>query len=102
MNFTPPRVPRPLWLGLSAIALLGAPVLASPQPRLIWNVSASVPTGLYLITYGDRLARGRLIAIEPPAAIASRMRARGYGDDDVPMLKTVAALAGDRVCRKDD
>jgi conjugative transfer signal peptidase TraF len=68
-------------------------------PRLIWNVSASVPIGLYSARSGSTASRGDLVAAHAPAAVALLMAKRGYLPSRVPMLKHVAATAGQRVCR---
>lgn len=67
--------------------------------KLIWNASASVPLGLYAITPCDHLEVGDSVAIEPPEALSHFLAEREYLPRGVPLLKTVAALAGQRVCR---
>ena len=56
----------------------GLAALIHPHPRLIWNASASAPLGLYAL---HRTA-------DPPVG--------------VPLIKHVAATAGQRVCRIGD
>lgn len=67
--------------------------------KLIWNASASIPLGLYEITPIHHLNIGDRVAVVPPEAIARFLAERGYLPRGVPLLKTVAALAGQRVCR---
>lgn len=67
--------------------------------KLIWNASASLPIGLYAITSIDHPSVGDRVAIDPPEALAQFLAERGYLPRGVPLLKTVAALAGQRVCR---
>jgi conjugative transfer signal peptidase TraF len=67
--------------------------------KLVWNASASIPLGLYTITPIDHLKVGDRVAIDPPEAIASFLAERGYLPRGMPLLKTVAALAHQRVCR---
>ena len=69
--------------------------------RFVWNVSASVPIGLYRIEPVDRLENTDLVAIMPDKPLADFMVKRGYIGRDVPMLKHVAALPGQEVCRTD-
>ena len=68
-------------------------------PRLVWNASASVPIGFYAISPADRIEVPDLVAVMPPEPIASFMVQRGYVGRDVPLLKHVLGLPGQRVCR---
>lgn len=67
--------------------------------RFVWNVSASVPIGLYRIEPVDRLENADLVAIMPDKSLADFMVERGYIGRDVPMLKRVTGLPGQEVCR---
>ena len=73
--------------------------VADPIPRIIWNASASAPIGLYRIRPDRDPPTGALVAVTPPAPLARWMAGRGYLPEDVPLLKHVAAKAGQRVCR---
>lgn len=96
---------RRRWLraaiGSGAIfaALFGAVAALAPQPRLVWNASASMPLGLYRIDVGRRPLAGELALIDPPEHIAALLAARGYLPRGVPLLKRVAAGEGALVCR---
>ena len=68
-------------------------------PRLVWNASASVPIGFYMIAPADRIEVPDLVAVLPPEPIADFMVHRGYIARDVPLLKHVVGLPGQRVCR---
>ncbi|MPT48330.1 MAG: S26 family signal peptidase [Sphingobium sp.] len=70
-----------------------------PQPRLIWNASASVPVGLYRINDVDNPPVGTLVVVTPPDRLAHWLSKRGYLPDGVPLLKYVAAKTGQQVCR---
>ncbi|MGJ5131994.1 S26 family signal peptidase [Bradyrhizobium oligotrophicum] len=84
-------------IGVAAIAVSAVP--QSLTVRLVWNLSASVPTGLYrLHPSGDR-AIGEIVAVQPPQPIADFLASRGYLPRGVPMMKHVAALPGQVVCR---
>ena len=48
---------------------------------------------------GSGLAVDDRVAIEPPAAIQRLLAERGYLPAGVPLLKRVAAVPGQRVCR---
>ena len=73
-----------------------------PFPRVIWNASASAPIGLYRIQPDSDPAIGTLVAITPPERWSRWMAERGYLPEGVPLLKAVAAKAGQRVCRIGD
>jgi conjugative transfer signal peptidase TraF len=88
-----------LVTGYCAIGVVVAPALVHPAPRLVWNASASVPIGLYAARSPDDVRKGDLVAAHVPAAVARLMAERGYLPPRVPMLKHVAATAGDTVCR---
>ncbi len=70
-----------------------------PSPHLLWNTSASAPTGLYALRPVQPLARGDLVAAMPPPTLADFMSRRRYLPKGVPLLKYVAALPGQAVCR---
>ena len=73
--------------------------VADPLPRVIWNASASVPIGLYRIHPDRDPPAGVLVAVMPPRRWAGWMAERGYLPEGVPLLKHVAAKAGQRVGR---
>lgn len=70
-----------------------------PLPRLIWNASASVPIGLYRLYAPSPPKVGEIVAVLPPKTLGAFLAERHYLPRDVPMLKHVAAIAGQRVCR---
>lgn len=90
---------RYLFAACGAIVVIAASAVIHPPPRLIWNASASAPIGLYSMQAIDRPQRGDLVAVAPPAPLAAFLAARGYLPAGVPLLKHVAALPGQRVCR---
>lgn len=83
-------------------AVFVAIAVADPFPRVIWNASASAPIGLYRIHPDRDPAIGALVAITPPERLSRWLSARGYLPEGVPLLKHVAAKAGQRVCRTGD
>jgi conjugative transfer signal peptidase TraF len=89
------------WLagGVVVAALTSA---ALPMMRLlVWNATPSVPTGLYRIGGTDGLRIGERVAIDPPATLRTYLAKRGYLPVEVPLLKEVAALSGQTVCRSE-
>jgi len=80
------------------IAALAATTVRPPQPRLVWNASASAPIGLWSVAPGAPFDRGDMVAArlaEPWRGLAAR---RHYLPANVPLIKRVAAGAGDNIC----
>jgi conjugative transfer signal peptidase TraF len=92
----PQKIIGAMLFGMSMIAFSSA---AHPMPRLLWNASASVPVGLYAIHPAGRLTAGELLVVRPPVRLAQFMAARRYLALGVPLIKHVAALPGQIVCR---
>jgi conjugative transfer signal peptidase TraF len=88
-----------LGAAIPAAALL-ATLLWRPAPRLVWNASASSPVGLYQIGDSDRIRTGEMALAWPPAAARALGAERRYLPANVPLVKRVAAAAGDRVCAR--
>ena len=65
----------------------------------VWNASASVPTGLYTIRGKASLHVGERVAIEAPPELRQLLAERGYLPTGVPLIKRIAAVSGQRVCR---
>ncbi len=83
----------------AAVSLIGVASIASFAPRLIWNASASTPIGLYSLDRSPRLEVTDLVAVDAPEPLASFLAERDYVPRGVPLMKRVAALPGQRVCR---
>lgn len=74
--------------------------LAVPVSRYaVWNATASVPTGLYAIRGKASLHVGERVAIEPPPALRALLSERGYLPTGIPLIKRIAAVSGQRICR---
>lgn len=82
-----------------ALGLIGASALVRSDPILIWNASASVPIGLYIVTSIDHLQVGDLVAVRPTAVLEEWLVENSYLGRDTPLLKRVAALPGTEICR---
>lgn len=89
------------YLTATSFAAIGTAIgTIAPTPlKLVWNASASVPVGLYQIAPADRLRIGDLVAAVAPEPLARVLSERGYLPRGAPLLKRVAALPGQRVCR---
>jgi type IV secretory pathway protease TraF len=87
------------------VSALAASVLASwlaltskQTPFFIYNGSQSVPIGLYFVDR-SRPSRGDLVLVRPWPELAALLTRHDILPPGVPLLKTVAALADDHVCR---
>ncbi|MCG5233836.1 S26 family signal peptidase [Xanthobacter oligotrophicus] len=89
---------------MTTVASVGVAYAATlPTPlKLIWNVSASVPVGLYSVEPADHLEITDLVAVIPPPPLAAFLIARGYIGEGTPLLKRVMGLPGQVVCRLSD
>lgn len=83
---------------LSAVAMLGVPALRHAVPRLVWNASASAPVGLYWVLPDQPIRRGDMVLATLPDASRQLAAERGYLPARVPLVKRVAATAGDTIC----
>lgn len=79
------------------LVLVGLSASFCPTPILIWNASASVPVGLYLADSGTP-KRGDFVLVHTPNSIAELAAERGYLPIGIPLIKHIAAGAGDAIC----
>ena len=86
----------------SAVLVIGITPLLHPARQLIWNASGSVPIGLYAVHPAGALRTGELLVVTPPEALATFLDMRRYLPKGIPLLKHVAALPGQTVCRMGD
>lgn len=93
----PRRVCAALGIGGLALAL-GATIALDPSPRLVWNPSESAPRGLYSVRPHAPLRRGDFVLAWAPPHARDLAARRGYLPRNVPLIKRVSALEGDRVC----
>jgi conjugative transfer signal peptidase TraF len=70
------------------------------DPLLVWNASASVPIGLYAVRPIGDLAVTDLVVARPPEPLASWLAERGYLPKGAPLIKRVAGLHGQKICRE--
>lgn len=78
---------------------IGVTALFHPTPRLLWNASASVPTGLYALQPVLPLKDGDIVAAMPSPILSRYMAVRFYLPLGLPLIKHVGALPGQLVCR---
>ena len=87
---------------LSLAGVMSALMLTSPRPMFVWNMSASAPVGLYALNTPGQLRHDDLIAILPTESQADFLSQRGFLGQGALLLKHIAALTGQLVCRKDN
>ena len=71
-------------------------------PRLLYNPTASAPRGWYWVERTRALQVGDLAVVRLPPEVATFAAERRYLPLEVPLLKRVAAVGGQRVCAADD
>ncbi|MEQ1671171.1 MAG: S26 family signal peptidase [Hyphomicrobium sp.] len=81
------------------VAVTLAPLTVPVSRYAVWNATASVPTGLYAIRGKASLHVGERVAIEPPPQLRRLLAERHYLPTGVPLIKRIAAVRGQRVCR---
>ena len=86
------------WLTLSSISLLVFGWVFDPLDRLIWNRTASGPIGLYWLS-DEPFTHGRWVVVSSQSAVAEWAETRGYVGKDWPLLKQIAGMPGDQICR---
>ena len=91
---------RAIPLALSALGagILWAGFVLKPAPRLLYNPCESAPIGWYKVEPLKIAKRGDLVASRLPGHAESLAATRGYLPADIPVIKTVWAVVGDRVC----
>lgn len=85
-------------LALPAVVALALPVAAG-SAHLVWNVTPSAPAGLYRIVR-EPWTRGDRVAVLPGEALGADLDWRGVLAKGRLLIKRVAAVTGDRVCRQ--
>lgn len=95
------RLRRRVAVAALGIACLAATIAWRPHPLLVWNASASAPLGLYSLGSPSGLHVGDMVIARAPPRVVDLAARRHYLPPGVPLVKRVAALAGDRVCARD-
>jgi conjugative transfer signal peptidase TraF len=88
-----------LVIVVAAAAAIETMLGPKPVPRFVWNVSESVPTGLYQVQPARDLTVTTLVVAYPPEPLAILLEGGGYLPRDVPLIKRILALSGQTVCR---
>jgi conjugative transfer signal peptidase TraF len=98
----PGQTPRRFRRRAAAIGLgtglLALTIAIPPSPRLVWNASASAPIGLYAVDPEASIQVGNMVVAWLPDGWRALAARRRYLPANVPLVKQVAAVAGDQVC----
>ncbi|MBV2147511.1 S26 family signal peptidase [Sphingobium sp. AS12] len=92
------RLGRRIAIGATGAAILLASAAFPPTPRLVWNASASAPIGLYSVAPKSLAEPGDMVIARVPETFRRLAGTRRYLPTNVPLVKRVAAAAGDEVC----
>ena len=87
---------------LIAAAAAGLAIASTALPEwrpLVWNITQSVPTGLYWVSTPGTISVGDRVAIEPPPELRKLLAERRYLPVGVPLLKRIGATPGQTICR---
>jgi conjugative transfer signal peptidase TraF len=87
-------------IGCATVALATS-IAGDPPTLLVWNASASAPIGLYRVRVDRAVRRGDMVVAWTPEPARSLAARRRYLPANVPLVKRVAAVDGDRVCAFD-
>lgn len=88
-----------LLAAAAALAAIGVTTFYAMPMRLLWNATASTPIGFYSVSPAGKLQAGDLVVVRPDGALEDFMVERRYIGRGVPLLKHIAALSGQQVCR---
>lgn len=78
------------------LALFG--LIFSPMDRLIWNRTGSAPQGLYWLS-DEPFTPGRWVVVSARSVEAQWAEDHGFVGRNWPLLKQIAGLPGDEICR---
>ena len=84
---------------VAAITAIGVASAVNFAPKLVWNASASAPIGLYRIA-NTAPETGDFVLVTPSSDAAKLIKERHYLPPGIPLIKRVAALSGDEICRE--
>lgn len=90
---------------LLVVVLVGATALVAGAAfagrSFVWNISPSLPRGLYAIDRSAVPTRGAVVTFRPSRHVATMIAARSYLPAGMALLKIVVAIPGDHVCVDD-
>ena len=66
--------------------------------KLVYNASASAPIGFYWVDQ-ETVLRGDTVLVRLPKHVRELVETRQYLPPDVPLIKRVMGIEGDKICR---
>jgi conjugative transfer signal peptidase TraF len=100
-----PKPDGPRWRLLAAVILLTGLVVSTAAVAggsFTWNLSPSMPRGLYFLERGTPSERGSIVLVPVPESVRPIALGRGYLPFGAKLLKIVVALPGDFACVRDN
>ena len=88
-----------LLIAAGSMLALGLETAFNLPKKVIYNASASAPIGLYWLD-NKPVKRGDLVLVTVPESVRELVRERGYLPSGVPLIKRVAGVTGDEICRR--
>jgi conjugative transfer signal peptidase TraF len=95
------RIVAPLLACAFGVLAIMVSALVRPDIRLVYNPTESAPPGWYVVHPVVQLEIGDYVVAQLPRDIAAFAAKRDYLPRHVPVLKQIAATAGQRVCVRD-
>lgn len=88
------------WLSATAAGVVAAVagLIFDPEVRFIWNRTGSAPEGLYRLSH-DAFIRGAWVIVSAHSDETNWARMRGYVGKDWPLIKQIAGVPDDEICR---
>ncbi len=90
---------KTLALTLLACGAIASTSFVHREPLFVWNASASVPIGLYAVHPIGALTVTDLVVARPREPLAEWLDERRYLPMGAPLIKRVAGLPGQKICR---
>ena len=88
----------PLVTAGIGLSVMGFSMISTLPERLIWNRTGSVPQGLYWLS-DEPFTKGGWVVVSARSAEAEWAELHGFVGRDWPLLKRVAGVPGDEICR---
>lgn len=92
------RAIRAVALGTALVGLTAVIQSTDPQPRLVWNASASAPVGFWAIAPGAAVTAGDMVLARTPPSVRKLAAERRYLPANVPLLKRLVTRPNDWAC----
>lgn len=89
----------PLLCAAIPVLALGVVSIVSFPKKLIYNASASAPIGFYWLDERP-VKRGDYVLTRVPESARDLIEKRDYLPPDVPLIKHIAGVSGDEICRE--